>query len=252
MKKYIYSLIMVLLVTATMTSCAEDEGTNPGNDSNPHVVLYQYEPGGSYNADNDVILRIAANNKTTEVYYLAELATEKESHVASMGDSGYMDHIIQNGTKVEGFSNTLNVDVVLTGMVGEYIITVVAVNGNTKTATETSFVGLRWDPIGIGSLTTTFFGNVTIPCEFYKSSPVLKYKAIGAYEEGYDITFDIEGNNVTVAKQAVYSSYGQYGTLYMAGDGALKDNKIIVESTFSVSAGSFGKFTEIFTLPATE
>ena len=42
MKKYIYSLFAVLLATATMTSCTEEEGSVPGNDAQPNVVVYAY------------------------------------------------------------------------------------------------------------------------------------------------------------------------------------------------------------------
>ena len=65
--------------------------------------------------------------------------------------------------------------------------------------------------------------------------------------------FDVADNNsVTVAQQAVYSSYGSYGTLYVSGNGALQSNKITVNLTFRVSAGVFGAFTETFILPVTE
>ena len=169
-----------------------------------------------------------------------------------MGKDGYMDYVIKNGTKIEGFSGASDSDVTVTGMVGEYIITVVAVNGNDKMATETTFTGLKWESIGIGMLSSSFFGGEG-ECEFYKASPVLKYKAIGPFEEGYDIVFDVADNNsVTVAQQAVYSSYGSYGTLYVSGNGALQSNKITVNLTFRVSAGVFGAFTETFILPATE
>lgn len=250
MKKYIYSLFMVVMATAIMTSCTEDEGTEPGNDPNPGVVLYQYKPGGSYNADNDVMLRIAANSKTSEAYYLAEPATDKDARVASIGESGYNDYVIQNGSKVEGISGVSDADIILTDMVGEYSITVVAVSGGVKKATETTFVGLKWESIGMGSMTTAFFQGVTVPCEFYQSSPVLKYKAIGPYEEGYDITFSVDKQNVTLAKQPAYSSYGDYGVLYIAGNGTLQDNEISIKATFSVSVGTFnGEFEEVFTLP---
>ena len=252
MKKYIYSLFMMILAVGSMISCSEEEGTNPGNDSRPNVVVYQFAPEAPYNADNDLLLRIAANSKVAEAYYLAEATTDKEAHIASMGKDGYMDYVIKNGTKIEGLSGASDSDVTVTGMVGEYIITVVAVNGNDKMATETTFTGLKWESIGIGMLSSSFFGGEG-ECEFYKASPVLKYKAIGPFEEGYDIVFDVADNNsVTVAQQAVYSSYGSYGTLYVSGNGALQSNKITVNLTFRVSAGVFGAFTETFILPVTE
>ena len=42
MEKYMNRLLIALLGMATMSSCKDDEGTEPGNDSNPNIVLYQY------------------------------------------------------------------------------------------------------------------------------------------------------------------------------------------------------------------
>ena len=53
MKKYIESLLLLCVAAFTLTACSEDEGTNPGGDGNPNVVVYQYTPGQPYNADND-------------------------------------------------------------------------------------------------------------------------------------------------------------------------------------------------------
>ena len=180
---------MMILAVGGMISCSEEEGTNPGRDSRPNVVEYQFAPEAPYNADNDLLLRIAANSKVAEAYYLAEATTDREAHIASMGKDGYMDYVIKNGTKIDGLSGASDSDVTVTGMVGEYTITVVAVNGNDRMATEATFTGLKWESIGIGMLSSSFFGGEG-ECEFYKASPVLKYKAIGPFEEGYDIVFD--------------------------------------------------------------
>lgn len=252
MKKYIYSLFLMILVAVGMISCSVDDGTNPGNDSKPNVVVYQFTPKAPYNSDNDLLIRIAANNKVGEAYYLAETTVDKEAHVTSMGKEGYMDYVIKNGTKIEGLSGTSDSDVTVTGMVGEYTITVVAVNGNDKMAVETTFTGLKWESIGMGKLSSSFYGSV-IDCEFYKSSPMLKYKAIGPYTEGYDLIFDIADNNsVTVFKQTIAPSYGNYTTLSVSGNGKLENNKIIVNLKFTVDQGSFGDSEETYVLPATK
>lgn len=151
MKKYIYNLFIVLLATAAMTSCAEDEGTVPGNDPNPMVTVYQYKPVKPYNADNDITLRFATNNKTTEVYYLAEKTEEKDTHVASMGKDAYMDYVVSNGTKVGDISGESNVEVTLTDMYGEYTITAVAIGNGNKTSYEVVFLGLDWADVVTGT-----------------------------------------------------------------------------------------------------
>ena len=99
MKKYIYSLFAVLLATATMTSCTEEEGSVPGNDAQPNVVMYAYTAKKPYNEDNDVTLRLAFNNKVEAAYYLAEKASEKDAKLSSMGEEGYMDYVVSNGSR---------------------------------------------------------------------------------------------------------------------------------------------------------
>ena len=149
MKKYIYSLFAVLLATATMTSCTEEEGTVPGNDSKPNVVMYTYKATKPYNEDNDIAVRLAFNNKVEEAYYLAEKATEKEAHIASLGEEGYMDYVVSNGTKVADV--TADADLTLTGMYGKYAITAVAVSGNQKAAATAEFTGLDWADVVTGT-----------------------------------------------------------------------------------------------------
>ena len=149
MKKYIYSLFAVLLATAAMTSCTAEEGTVPGNDKEPNVVVYSYTAQKPYNEDNDVALRLAFNNQVESAYYLAEKASEKESRLASLGEEGYMDYVVSNGTKIGDV--TSNTDLTLTDMYGKYAITIVVANGTKKTFASTEFTGLEWADVVTGT-----------------------------------------------------------------------------------------------------
>lgn len=149
MRKYINKLFAVVLATATITSCTVEEGTVPGNDKEPNVVVYSYTAKKPYNEDNDVTLRLAFNNKVESAYYLAEKASEKEAKVATMGEEGYMDYVVSNGTKINEVAS--NTDLTLTDMYGKYAITVVAVNGNKKASAVTEFTGLEWEDVVTGT-----------------------------------------------------------------------------------------------------
>lgn len=118
---------MGLLIAASITSCSEEQGTNPGEDSRPAVIIYQYAPGEGYNADNDIKLRISANSQTQEAYYLCELTSEKADFIEINGEAAYMDQVTEKGIKLEEISGTSNQDVVVTGLIGDYTITAVAV-----------------------------------------------------------------------------------------------------------------------------
>lgn len=151
MKKYIYIFLAAFLAAMNLASCTEDEGRDPGNDANPMVTIYQYEAGQPNNPDNDVVLRLAANNKTNEVYYLAEKTAEKTARVASLGKNGYAEYVVSNGTKVNGITGASDVDLLLTELYGAYTITIVAVNGNNMTSAETTFTGLEWADVVTGT-----------------------------------------------------------------------------------------------------
>lgn len=160
MKKYI-SLTLSLLAMLAFTACTLEEGTTPGGDSAPYVNVKQYEVTAPLNPDNDVQIRILANNKASDVYYLAEKSADKDAR--GLSADAYADYVVSNGTKAtledDKQSGGKVVDVTLTDLYGEYTITAVAVNGNAKNASSTSFTGLDWATVCEG---TYQFGNANV------------------------------------------------------------------------------------------
>ena len=154
MKKNIYSLVVLAMAMVGVTACHPDfEGLEPGNDKNPKATLFTYSPtaaDGNYDADTDVRLRIAGNNKTNQVYYKAIKTSVREG----MSDEQVISEVMGSGQSVS--SPGEGVSVFLTGMQGEYTICAVAVNGNSQALTEASFFGLTWTTVTTGSLRTRF------------------------------------------------------------------------------------------------
>ena len=151
MKKYIYNIFAVLFAATAITSCTEENGTEPGNDSAPSVIVYQYAAARPNNPDNDVVLRFASNSKANEVYYLAEKTTEMEANLSAKGEEGYMDYVVSSGTKVSGLSGEGYADVTITDLFGSYTITAVAVNGAMKSSNSVTFTGLDWSNVVTGT-----------------------------------------------------------------------------------------------------
>jgi hypothetical protein len=158
MKKYLIILFNVLFASLAITSCVVEEGTEPGNDPNPVVTIYQYKVSKPLNVDNDVTLRLVANNRTTEAYYLAEKTADRETRITSVGEEGYKDYVVSNGVKINGISGESDADITLTDLFGEYTITVVAVGAGAKTSATTVFTGLDWSTLATG---TYYFFNAS-------------------------------------------------------------------------------------------
>ena len=160
MKKYI-SLAMSLLAMMAFTACTIEEGTTPGGDSAPYVNVMKYEVAAPLNPDNDVKVRIVANNQASDVYYLAEKTAEKDAR--GLSAEAYADYVVSNGTKAAMESDLQSggkvLDLTLTNLFGEYTITAVAANGGTKNSSSTVFTGLDWKTICEG---TYQFGNANV------------------------------------------------------------------------------------------
>lgn len=148
-------------LTFCFTSCKEDNGTEPGTDSQPAATIYTYEPSAPLNPDNDVNIRFVCNSKTSEAYYLVEKTTEKEAR--KMSEAAYADFVVANGTKLQltedKHSGGKVSEVTVAGLLGDYTITAVAANGGTKTSATKTFRGLMWEDVVKG---TYMYSNANV------------------------------------------------------------------------------------------
>jgi hypothetical protein len=153
MKKYIFNLMILTLGAVLYTACTEDVGTEIGSDGAPYVSVYQYVASQPDDPDTDAALRVAANNKVSAVYYLAELTADKKER--GLSDDAYADYVVNNGTQVElvtdSFSGGKYADFVAKNMKGEYTISVVGVDGGKKAMASTKFTGLDWVTVAEGT-----------------------------------------------------------------------------------------------------
>lgn len=280
MKKYINALGMVLLAIMAMTSCKEEEGTTPGTDEAPAITLYQYAvEAPEYNPDNDVRIRIAANNQVSEAYYLTETTADKKAHVEAEGETGYMTYVVENGTKIEGISGESNADIVLTNLQGECAITVVGVNGSNMTSQEVVFTGLAWEDVATGTYVfgtksvqgnpaATIVGQSSAPTtlQVCTTDPTL-YRFKDVFGEGYSLKINLIDKTATDSQGTyqffrvpstltpyTYSSYGNISISdigYWQGDdtfvtdngyesGMYANHNCFIMVVYTVSAGYLG------------
>lgn len=245
MKKnlFIYVLLFLLGGVATFTSCTVDEGTEPGNDSEPSILIYQYAASRPNNPDNDVVLRFATNSKTESAYYLVEPTETKEANVASMGEEGYKDYVVSEGIKIEGASGSTTVDVVVTDLYGEYTITAVAVSAKTKTSSETTFTGLDWNDVVSGTyyfdLGKKFIGveSAATVLQVCTTNPDL-YRFKDVFGEGYSMKINLidytgSDDNGTyrffrIPAADTPFTYGNYGAISVRDIGYWQGNDAFV------------------------
>lgn len=283
MKRYIYGLFAAMFVSAAMVSCSADEGTEPGNDNEPSVIIYQYAAARPNNPDNDIVLRFAANSQTTEAYYLAEKTADKESRVSSLGEEGYNDYVVSNGTKIDGIAGASDADVTIKDLYGAYTITAVAVGGGKKKASESTFTGLEWTDVVSGTYTFGASKNLIKALSLTSSKTVLQkcttddnlYRFKDVFGTGYSLKINLiayKGSDdggtyqffrVPVAETPfIYNSYGAVGIRdvgYWQGSdawvtdngyesGMYSDYNCFICVQYFVSAGNIGYGYDYFTV----
>lgn len=88
--------------------------------------------------------------------------------------------------------------------------------------------------------------------EVQKANQVEWYKAISLYEEGLDVVFKVNSNEVTVDSQPAWTD-ATYGKVHVAGSGKLENGVITVKLEHSIpGVGSYGSYNETLILPVSE
>lgn len=275
---------MAMLATAALFAACDDtqEGTEPGGDSQPNVVVFQQTADDEYDADMTTKLRLAVNSATEAVYVLTESAADYTAHYKD--DESYADYVVGNGTEV-AIPDDLTVDYhVSCG--GLNYITAVAVKGNTKRmAPSVTFTGYTYSQVE-GTEDYVFTDPWGLVCNaqlMVCNEEPNNYRLKGvSFAKLSDETFNINmsvaldenGDPVTLAQgkytclrvlaQETPCEYGSYGILSLRDVAAWKNDAsyitqypcIITEDgeldlilQLYVSAGSLG-MKEVFFAPA--
>ena len=232
MKKYIKNLMILTLGAILYTACTEDVGTEIGSDGAPYISIYKYLATQPDDPDTDAALRVAANNKVSAAYYLAELTADKEER--GLNDDAYADYVITNGTQLElltdSFSGGKYSDFVAKEMKGEYTITVVGVDGGKKATATTTFTGLDWVTVATGTYyfhknAQTVFkvgASTATTLQYLRSDSTLyRFKFLYGFGKSLQLrlTEEVGDNNGTpiqyfrVDGQATPFTYSKYGTV---------------------------------------
>lgn len=250
MKKYLYILGVVSLLPLLFTSCNQDnEGAIYNSTSGNYVSFAQKTINYSFGANESEISVPLYRENTSG----AETITLKpiNSKVLSLESSTISFADGQNTAYAKVKANLDVMDYGPTYIAGLKIadagrISTFGVDSITVSLGRT----LTWSTMKQqGTFESEAFGdiwNVTVQ----KADQTTFYIINDCYEKGYNIRFDIDKlGNVKVATQKAWTD-SKYGVVSVSGTGTYANGVATVALNHSVSAGSFGVFTEKFTIPA--
>ncbi len=202
MNKYIICQFLVVLVSfVVMVSCTDERGTEPGNDPNPVVLMYQLDVTAPYDLYDDAKVRFVSNNKTEAAYYYAGKEVEIESLKASMGEEGFMNYVVSNGTLLTEIYGESYQEVYIKDLVGDCLIEAVAVGNGKMHRSETDFHGKEFVDLAKGK---------------YHNATIFAYASLIPYWNGpeyYDTVLQYCPDDDSVYR--LYNVFGEGHSLYI-------------------------------------
>lgn len=251
MKKIMQKAALPLLALVMLAACSEDQGSYPGGDSTPVATVYQYTAGAGHNADNDCYLRVFANAAVRETYYLAELKTAKDER--KMTDAQYAEYVVEKGHKFDVAASS-STDLYIENLHGLYVVTVVAVNGGTRTSQSVNFAGLDYKPFGKGTYSSKFpLFAATREVDVEYSEVGNRYRIADNWTKGYPLAFSPDGSKVTVYPTTMETGYKhpRFGMVSVTDQGSTYNEgtkTFTFNFKFTVAAGVFGIYQETLIL----
>lgn len=249
-------------------SCEEEMGTTPGGDGTPVVTIYQYATSLPNNPDNDTQLRFVFNNASQSGYYLCEPSETVASLTKELGEDGYIDRVVSEGSALTLDENRVS-DVLIKDLMGEYTITAVAVKGNKKVAQKITFTGLQWETVAQGELYIGDLANLAkaagtdaienVEMQICTSNSSL-YRLFEPFAKGYSIKFNIlkgyegvdDGGSYKffrVPSQQTGLQFGDYGDVSIRDIGYWQGNDAFVTDS-GYESGLYEDYSAFFYVQA--
>lgn len=245
LKSFFFSSIMGIVLAFSACTDSIERESSPIPTDGVQAYIYSETPSSfNFIPSDEQVVEVTIGRQTTEATTV---------HFESEGEGFNIPTTLDfaEGEQKKNLRITFNMPI---GETGSFILRIAENDVYTYSRSEITCNVARnykYTEIGKGSFTSSFFGQPG-ECIFEKAEGADWYKAVGPYEEGYDILFKVQddGKTVVVEKQAVASKYDQYKTLFAAGQGTMENGVITVNASFSVAEGSFqGSFEEKFILP---
>ncbi len=242
MNKIFNKLFLGLAVCGlAMTACSDGVEWEPSPVPTEGVQAYIY-------ADN-TDLTFKANDKQSFQLNVARQKTDEAAtiHLVAEGGGATIPSTVDFAAGEDKKVVEVSFDIPI-GTSSTVTVSIPEAESYVYAASQLFFTITRdytWLSLGDWTLESSFYGG-SGSTAFFKAAETNLYKAVEPYEKGYDLLFKVDGNVVTVDKQPIASSYGNYGTLSVAGSGTFENNVMTLELTFSVPEGSFGAFVEQF------
>jgi len=247
-------IVLIVFIAISLFACDQENIGTLYEPEAPYVAFSSsIVPENILSADNNysVIVQIVRSDLSTAT--TANVLLEMNDNIEGVFDLESNSVTFENG-KGEAYIKIVPVvEAASIDPTKAYVFNLTLTGDNVsslynKTTYKASF---QYTSIGAGTFNSMFFENEwSVDIEKLEVGNLVLYKTKGLYEDGYDITIIVDGENVTVEGQPAWYYDDEYGEVYVSGSGTISGKVLTLSLTHYIpDVYAWDPATEVLTLP---
>ena len=247
-------IVLIVFIAISLFACDQENIGTLYEPEAPYVAFSSsIVPENILSADNNysVIVQIVRSDLSTAT--TANVLLEMNDNIEGVFDLESNSVTFENG-KGEAYIKIVPVvEAASIDPTKAYVFNLTLTGDNVsslynKTTYKASF---QYTSIGAGTFNSMFFENEwSVDIEKLEVGNLVLYKTKSLYEDGYDITIIVDGENVTVEGQPAWYYDDEYGEVYVSGSGTISGKVLTLSLTHYIpDVYAWDPATEVLTLP---
>jgi hypothetical protein len=247
-------IVLIVFLAISLFACDQE---NIGTLYEPEVPYVAFSssivPENILSADNNYSVTVQIVRSDLSTATTANVSLEMNDNIEGVFDLESSSVTFENG-KGEAYIKIVPVvEAASIDPTKAYVFNLTLTGDNVsslynKTTYKASF---QYTSIGAGTFNSMFFEDEwSVDIEKLEVGNLVLYKTKGLYEDGYDITIIVDGENVTVDGQPAWYYDDEYGEVYVSGSGTISGKVLTLSLTHYIpDVYAWDPATEVLTLP---
>jgi hypothetical protein len=247
-------IVLIIFFALSLFACDQENIGTLYEPEAPYVAFSSsIVPENILSADNNYSVSVQIVRSDLSTATTANVALEMNDNIEGVFDLESSSVTFENGKGVAYVKIVPVVDAAAIDPTKAYVFNLTLTGDNVssmynKTTYKASF---QYTSIGTGTFNSMFFEDEwSVDIEKLEVGNLVLYKTKGLYEDGYDITIIVDGENVTVDGQPAWYYDDEYGEVYVSGSGTISGKVVTLSLTHYIpDVHAWDPATEVLTLP---
>lgn len=247
-------LLISIVLTLILASCDQKNTGTIYQPEKPYVAFVSsIVPENILSADNNFSVKVPIVRSDLTTPTTAEVVLEMNDNIDGVFalESSSVTFADGEGTAYVNIVPVVDASQIDPTKTYVFNLTLIGDNVSQFFGETTYKASFKYIPIGTGNFASEFYGEEwPVELEKLEVGSTTLYKAKNLYEDGYNITIVVNGENITIQPQAAWFYDSENGDTFIRGSGTISGKVLTMTIEHYVPGlGSYGDYTEVLTLP---